>query len=38
MINFIIRHQEAIKLIAWFTLSIVLIGLVENPHNYTSLN
>ena len=38
MINFIIKHQETIKIVAWFILSIVLIGLVENPHNYTSLN
>lgn len=34
MINFIIKHQEAIKVIIWFVLSILLIGFVENPQDY----
>jgi hypothetical protein len=38
MINFIIKHQETIKITIWFILSIILIGLVENPQDYMSLN
>ena len=38
MINFIIEHQETIKIVTWFILSIILIGLVENPQDYISLN
>lgn len=38
MINFIIKHQETIKIVTWFILSIILIGLAENPQNYMSLN
>lgn len=38
MINFIIKHLDIIKIVTWFTLSIILIGLVENPQDYISLN
>ena len=30
--------SEQFKIIAWFILSIILIGLVENPQDYISLN
>lgn len=38
MINFIIKHLDTIKIITWFTLSIILIGLIENSQDYISLN
>lgn len=33
-----ILTSDTIKLIAWFTISIILISLSENPQNYISLN
>ena len=33
-----ILTSEQFKIIAWFILSIILIGLVENPQDYLSLN
>lgn len=36
MINLL--TNDTLKLIAWFTISIILISLSENPQNYVSLN
>ena len=33
-----ILTSDTFKISAWFILSIVLIGLVENPQDYISLN
>lgn len=30
--------SDTFKITAWFILSIILIGLVENPQDYISLN
>lgn len=40
MLNNLIKllTSEQFKIIAWFILSIILIGLVENPQDYISLN
>lgn len=30
--------SDTFKITAWFILSIILIGLIENPQDYISLN